>query len=163
KIMALLKENNATKLHHFIFITIRPELLELCIKSRESERKKSRWCSHGARSRDADGMRRSRMDGCLSPSTIDDERRQRQRWGKPSSVSIERGLDVRFCPTEFLFARFSVVPEIRTPAASGEPHMREDVRELRASISYCLREEYIWIKSKARERERLNANIEKYA
>jgi len=27
--------------------------------------------------RDADGMRRSRMDGCLSPSTIDDERR---RW-----------------------------------------------------------------------------------
>lgn len=28
---------------------IRPKLFELCIKSQESERKKSRWCSHGAK------------------------------------------------------------------------------------------------------------------
>ncbi|KYM95240.1 hypothetical protein ALC62_14151 [Cyphomyrmex costatus] len=28
---------------------IRPKLFELCIKSQENERKKSRWCSHGER------------------------------------------------------------------------------------------------------------------
>ena len=28
---------------------IRPKLFELCIKSQENERKKSQWCSHGAK------------------------------------------------------------------------------------------------------------------
>lgn len=47
---------------------------------------------------------------------------------KSSSVSTERGLDIRFRQTEFFFTGFFVVAEIQTPAASGDfwyEHARE--------------------------------------
>ncbi|EGI61342.1 hypothetical protein G5I_10337 [Acromyrmex echinatior] len=61
--------------------------------------------------RDADGMRRPRIDGCLSPSTIEGGRWWRRK--RSSSVSTEKGLDVRFYPTKFFFAGFFVAAKYR--------------------------------------------------
>jgi len=106
--------------------------------------------------RDADGMRRPRIDGCLSPSTIEGWQ-WRWRCRRSSSVSTERGLDVRFRPIEFFFTGFFVVAEIQhlqLPAISGT-----SARENRRFVFPIIYVEKIDLNEK-REREREKDLIE---